>query len=92
MTIDKEGICLTCAHTPKCALTSENCASNGTHFCEEYETFPLAADSRSKVRPSKRVNPQYHPGILGLCSNCAHYPYCSFPKPEAGVWHCEDYQ
>jgi len=33
MTIDKEGICLTCAHTPKCALTSENCASNGTHFC-----------------------------------------------------------
>lgn len=27
----------------------------------------------------------------GLCSNCSHWKDCVFPKPESGVWHCEEY-
>ena len=28
----------------------------------------------------------------GLCSNCEERRSCAFPKPEGGVWHCEEYR
>jgi hypothetical protein len=27
----------------------------------------------------------------GLCVNCANRETCLVPKPEGGVWHCEEY-
>jgi NADH-quinone oxidoreductase subunit E len=27
----------------------------------------------------------------GLCLNCANRETCTFPKPEGGVWHCDEY-
>lgn len=91
MTKKKQGICVTCVYSPKCALTPVKRFSNGIQFCEEYETVHPAVANSSRGRLSKRFVQWYRSEILGLCSNCAHYPGCSFPKPEAGVWHCEDY-
>ncbi|MHC4942009.1 MAG: hypothetical protein ACYTG7_03225 [Planctomycetota bacterium] len=31
-------------------------------------------------------------GFKGLCMNCAHREICLYPKPEGGVWHCEEYE
>jgi hypothetical protein len=28
----------------------------------------------------------------GLCINCDVRGTCTFPKPEGGVWFCEEYQ
>lgn len=28
----------------------------------------------------------------GLCMNCAHRDTCLLPRPESGVWHCEEYE
>jgi hypothetical protein len=28
----------------------------------------------------------------GLCSICEGREVCAFPKPEGGVWHCEEYR
>ena len=28
----------------------------------------------------------------GLCSNCEERRSCTFPKPEGGIWHCEEYR
>jgi hypothetical protein len=28
----------------------------------------------------------------GLCLNCDVRNTCTFPKPEGGVWFCEEYQ
>lgn len=91
MTINQQGICSNCAHTTECALTPAKRTSRGIQFCEEYETVPVAAVGPANRRSSGKAVPQHRPGILGLCSNCANYPGCSFPKPESGVWHCEDY-
>jgi hypothetical protein len=30
--------------------------------------------------------------FLGLCRNCENRRTCAFPKPEGGIWHCEEYQ
>lgn len=27
----------------------------------------------------------------GLCQNCARLNLCVLPKPNGGVWHCEEY-
>ena len=37
--------------------------------------------------PEKEIRP-----IKGLCMNCAHSAYCLLPRPESGVWHCEEYE
>jgi hypothetical protein len=29
---------------------------------------------------------------MGICSNCDNCRTCVFPKPEGGIWHCEEYQ
>jgi hypothetical protein len=30
--------------------------------------------------------------LKGLCMNCAYRETCLYPKPEGGVWHCEEYE
>lgn len=83
---------MNCTKSSDCALVSKKSALLGVRFCEEYETLLLAADEPPGEQTSPSVAPRTHAGALGLCSNCDHYPVCSYPKPEAGVWHCEDYQ
>lgn len=29
--------------------------------------------------------------LKGLCVNCANREVCRHPKPEGGVWHCEEF-
>lgn len=31
------------------------------------------------------------PDLKGLCVNCENRQTCLLPKPEGGVWHCEEY-
>jgi len=72
------------------------------HFCEEYEQAE-ASQNVGRVRATGLMNdPAGHIGnnpgnpagepVLGLCRNCIHRETCSFPRPESGVWHCEEYQ
>jgi len=28
----------------------------------------------------------------GLCVNCENRETCTYPKPEGGVWHCDEYE
>ncbi len=91
MTRKKQGICLTCLHFAKCVLRPAECSTDGIHFCEEYMTVCLAPVVVTDEKP-KNMMKRPPSGLLGLCSDCLCYPSCSFPRPEAGVWHCEDYQ
>jgi hypothetical protein len=92
MTKNKQGICLTCAHFTQCVLRSVDCSTKGIQYCEEYQTVCLAPVVVTDKKSSKRTMKFTASGILGLCCDCNHYSYCNFPKPEAGVWHCEEYQ
>lgn len=91
MTEKNQGICFACAHVSNCALTSAESAFNGTQFCEEYEPAHFLTVVPLCEQMPTILSRQTSSKTLGLCSNCAHYPGCSFPKPEGGVWHCEDY-
>jgi hypothetical protein len=37
------------------------------------------------------AEPQVSPRPRGLCADCIHRDCCDFPRPESGVWRCEEY-
>ncbi|MDD5233438.1 MAG: hypothetical protein PHG91_08585 [Syntrophales bacterium] len=85
------GLCSTCVYSGNCALRRNS--SHGVQFCEEYEVENRpAAPPPPPANPFRRRVERPPVRVLGLCSNCDNYPTCSFPKPEAGVWHCEEYR
>lgn len=45
------------------------------------------------VFPLKSIAEGENPGRhAGLCVNCEHRETCTYPRPEGGVWHCEEYE
>ena len=62
-------------------------------FCEQFEVFGAALAPESdrsaeeKPRQTRSLN-----GHIGLCMNCDNAGTCVLPKPEGGIWHCEEYR
>jgi hypothetical protein len=88
-------LCSSCMHTKKCVFPKDRQAP--VFFCEEYEIEPGPLPQEVKAKPSdppalKDSRDKDSDSIIGLCSNCAHRKTCSYPKPEGGIWHCEEYQ
>jgi hypothetical protein len=68
-------------------------------FCEEFEgydtrpTDPAARRTPTHVRSetsAASVGPTST--LKGLCVSCAKRDTCTFPKPEGGVWHCDEFE
>jgi hypothetical protein len=89
------GLCTTCKQASDCTFAGH--AGKPVLFCEEFDTGePSAAKDRG---PRHTVPPRIHAGedensarSLGLCRNCENRVTCAFPRPDGGVWHCEEYQ
>ena len=77
---EQTDLCSTCIHAPVCKHRDE-CKGRKTR-CEEFLPVSLLKEKQREENPSK----------MGLCMNCKHRDYCAFPKPEGGVWHCEEYE
>lgn len=63
----------------------------------DHESSRNAPKDRKGNRLSN--NPHSNPGsnnpednVKGLCINCDHRNDCCLPKPEGGIWHCEEYE
>ena len=90
-------LCSTCDHHDLCAGRST--PQRPIFFCEQFEIFSAApavpavpaaaphAAAPERVRPKRAANV-----TTGLCVNCDNADGCSTPKPEGGVWHCEEYR
>ena len=87
------GICLTCRHADSCMYPKDS--SRPVLQCEEFESHespaPTRAVTREQRRPNARVEAAASAGLEGLCVNCDNRDHCKYPKPEGGVWHCEEY-
>jgi len=90
------GLCSTCKYSSKCALVNDTLKA--VQFCEEYEEDISPRKRKKGDSPfgagsaGPRAEGEAGRTALGLCSNCEHRKECSFPKPESGVWHCEEYR
>jgi hypothetical protein len=94
------GLCSTCRHAGSCTYQSD--PKRPVLSCEEFEieTGEPARVSGSDVLSACPTDTPALAGAgdeddfaryKGLCGNCEQRKSCTFPKPEGGVWHCEEY-
>jgi hypothetical protein len=93
------GLCMTCVHNATCTFRRD--PAQPVIHCEEFDGFvKVEADFNRRLVPVRvrATSAQDDPEDVaasqakGLCQNCAHRNSCMFPKSEAGVWHCEEYE
>jgi hypothetical protein len=91
------GICSNCRHAHGC--TYQKGPKHTVCECEEFEVEAggparlsgldaVPSGSFSVDDPADDDLARYK----GLCGNCEERAVCTFPKPEGGVWHCEEYR
>ena len=90
------GICSSCMRADACQYT--NSARQVTLNCDEYAgrvehapNNPGSVSMNSSQRLVREEQNRAHKA-LGLCRSCEGARSCTFPKPEGGVWHCEEYR
>ena len=90
---EERGLCKTCNNTLSCVF----CLKNKDHtvwHCELFDiTIPCQEESFSKIEISDFTTKtkEKRSKVKGLCVNCDNYNSCTYPKPEGGIWHCEEY-
>lgn len=82
------GVCVNCVHATTCRLSSSR--TEPVWDCEEYRASggPDAVAVKLNGGPPADYARARR---LGLCVDCVHRECCTLPKPEGGVWHCEEY-
>jgi len=92
------GLCSYCKSAPICTFTRD--PNRPVCECDEFagSTYtPVGVPNQKNV--SLRHFPENPIGNedpfslhKGLCSQCEGRTDCVYPKPEGGVWHCEEFR
>ena len=85
------GVCSACKYDPACIYEA---GSNSVILqCEQFEMAPPVPVARPTSAQPRALagNGTDTNGYAGLCSNCENRETCVYPKPEGGVWRCEEY-
>ena len=90
-----QGICSTCNNASTCTYLKK--AKQPVLQCEEYDGYAPSQEKAYKkgILPTdvlSGVNEKESGKFKGLCVDCENRKTCTFEKPEAGVWHCEEYK
>lgn len=87
-------LCSSCRHAGNCIFQKD--LQRPALYCEEFEIDtgrPVKSARQEKVSPAVSIDADGDSGkFIGLCSNCDNRRTCTFPIPEGGIWHCEEYR
>jgi hypothetical protein len=88
------GLCLTCQNAAECTFPRDS--ARPIWQCEEF-----MGEARAPERVSMEGYSPSRTGLIaaekdlktwiGLCKNCANRETCRYPKPDGGIWRCEEY-
>ena len=89
------GLCSTCKNALSCTFPRD--PDKPALYCEEFEIekpAPIGAARKEKPQAAEPYVTERKDAtkFIGLCSDCENRQTCVFPKPEGGVWHCEEYR
>jgi hypothetical protein len=89
---DYGGLCHTCNHAGVCTFPRRE--GQPVLSCDEFEgasnvAVPTAAVQRFDNPVAVVADRQSCPGLCGIC---ARRETCTFPKPDGGVWHCDEFE
>lgn len=89
--VEYNDLCVTCNNGPEC--TSRKNIIRPVYFCENFDDYvqQKTVEVEMELTPEKAVAEKTLE-FTGLCVNCNHRNTCAFPKPDGGVWHCEEYE
>jgi hypothetical protein len=84
------GICASCMNASECTYPKD--PGRPALFCDEFAGSPGRPALKATPKNAVMAEPEQKPNLNhGLCGTCANYKECTFPKPEGGVWRCEEY-
>ena len=91
------GLCSTCETASTCTFPRD--PERPIMHCDELDSYQGDTVTVKKVARAELAGPkavseaeQKELGkYKGLCVNCENRETCTFPKPEGGVWHCDEY-
>jgi hypothetical protein len=84
------GLCTACANAPTC--THARIPGVPVVSCDDAAPLAIAVAPATGVeaRPPRAHVPRA--GATGLCATCVRFSDCTYPKPETGVWRCEEFE
>jgi hypothetical protein len=92
------GLCSCCESSLTCSYDRDpkhpvlQCEEFGGILYSPVKTEDPKNNPPSKVRKATLIPKiSFHP-CKGLCMNCEERVTCTYPKPEGGVWHCEEFR
>jgi len=88
-------LCSNCRNAIDCTFQKDR--QKPFLYCEEFEVdiSPYAKIAgKEKLFSTALVDAEDKDSckFIGICNNCVDRRTCVFPKPEGGIWHCEEYQ
>lgn len=83
------GLCAQCRAADGCTY-GPRVEGRRVWSCDEFDGGSPRGDVREVAPLVARDEADGRPR-MGLCANCDLWAGCSFPKPESGVWSCEEY-
>lgn|GEM_PF-883638 len=84
------GLCSSCASYEFC--TFPRSLGQPVLECDEFSPACSPKGSHPSTIKKNLVKKPTKPRLRGLCRICDERASCRYPKPEGGVWHCEDYR
>lgn len=87
--IRRISLCFNCKNAPDCTYQKD--PNKPLLYCEEFEIEELP-DRKIPQTPADLGQEKDVLEFKGLCSDCDNRKTCGFPKPEGGIWHCEEYR
>ncbi|NNE09590.1 MAG: hypothetical protein HKN20_13605 [Gemmatimonadetes bacterium] len=91
----RSGLCSTCTQAAVCTFPRE--FDRPIMFCDEFEgekkpPVHVVRQSAATVEVAEFVAAEAAVMPRGLCRTCDHQETCTFPRPESGVWFCEEFE
>jgi hypothetical protein len=84
-------LCANCRHQSDCSFLPKACVP--ILECELYECGRSERPRLMVVKKTCAAAPTEEvEAPLGLCMNCENLQGCNLPKPQGGVWMCEEYR
>lgn len=81
-------LCSTCEYVRTCSHRST--PDEPISSCEEFVEY-VSACPRNVPQTARERGSGSGAFAAGLCASCQLRWTCTFPKPEGGVWHCDEY-
>lgn len=81
-------LCSSCRNSATCILPKRKNAP--VLQCEEFSPILKTGTRRKSQKHSKAFSVACK--LKGLCRICGKLKDCVYPKPQSGIWHCEEYE